>query len=121
MAVSLMSLWLPILISSALVFIASSIVHMFTPFHRGDLRGLPREDEVMSALRPFSLTPGDYGMPFAGGTENMKSAAFQERMRKGPVAFITVRPSGTFSMRSTLVVWFIYSIVVSFVHQVLQE
>lgn len=114
MTVSILSLWLPILVSAVIVFVVSSIIHMATPFHKPDLKGLPREDDVMNALRPFGIPPGDYGMPFAGSMENMKSAAFLEKMRKGPVAFITMRPPGEFSMASTLVVWFIYSIVVSF-------
>jgi hypothetical protein len=112
--VSIMSLWLPILVSAVIVFIVSSIIHMATPFHKGDLKALPREDDVMNALRAFAIPPGDYGMPHAGSMENMKSAAFLDKMRKGPVAFMTFRTPGPFSMNSTLVVWFIYSIVISF-------
>ena len=112
--VSIMSLWLPILVSAVIVFILSSIIHMVTPFHKGDLKALPREDDVMNALRAFAIPPGDYGMPRAGSMEQMKSAAFLDKMRKGPVAFMTFRAPGPFSMNSTLVLWFIYSIVISF-------
>lgn len=114
MPIPLMSLWLPIALSAVIVFIVSSIIHMATPFHRGDMKALPREDEVMDALRPFGIQPGDYGMPHAGSMENMKSAAFRDKMRKGPVAFMTFRAPGEFNMNSSLVIWFLYSIVVSF-------
>ncbi len=36
--VSLMSLWIPILVSAVIVFVLSSIIHMVLPYHRTDLR-----------------------------------------------------------------------------------
>jgi hypothetical protein len=111
--VSLISLWMPIILSAVIVFVASSIIHMVLPYHRKDLRRLPKEDEVMEALRPFNIPPGDYGMPLAGSMEGMKSPKFIEKMKAGPVAFITVIPNGPPSIGSSLVLWFIYSIVVS--------
>jgi hypothetical protein len=114
MAVSIASLWLPIVVSAVIVFIVSSIIHMATPFHKGDMKALPREDDVMNALRPFGIGPGDYGMPHAGSMEGMRSPAFRERMRKGPVAFMTFRAPGEMSMNSSLILWFVYSLVVSF-------
>ena len=42
----------------------------------------------------------------------MKSAEFQAKAKRGPVAFITVLPSG-FAMGQSLVLWFLYSIVVA--------
>ena len=113
MAVSILSLWLPIVVSAVIVFIVSSIIHMATPFHKGDLKSLPREDDVMSALRPFGIVPGNYAMPHAGSMEAMRSPTFLEKMRKGPVAFITVRPPGETNMGPTLVTWFLYSVVIS--------
>ena len=44
--VSLAALWLPILLSAVVVFIASSLFHMVLPFHRSDYRQLPDEDKL---------------------------------------------------------------------------
>jgi hypothetical protein len=63
--VPISALWLPILLSAAIVFAASCIIHMVLPYHRGDFRGVPKEDEVMEALRRFNIPPGDYMMPHA--------------------------------------------------------
>ena len=49
--VSLASLWLPILLSAVFVFIVSSVMHMFLPYHKSDYRKLPDEGKVMEALR----------------------------------------------------------------------
>ena len=41
--VSLAALWVPLLVSAALVFIVSSIIHMASPWHKGDYPRIPRE------------------------------------------------------------------------------
>jgi hypothetical protein len=112
--VSVLSLLIPIALSAVFVFIASSIIHMATPWHKNDLEKLPNEDGVMNALRPFNLRPGNYGMPKADSMKDMSSPEFQAKFKAGPVAFLTVRP-GEFSMGPTLVLWFIYSLVVSLI------
>jgi hypothetical protein len=43
--VSIPSLWLPILVSAIIVFLASWILHMFLPYHRSDFQKVPSEDE----------------------------------------------------------------------------
>lgn len=111
--VPVLSLLIPIVLSAVFVFIASSIIHMATPWHKGDLMPLPDEDGVMNALRPFKLPPGNYLFPRAASMADMKSPAFLEKMKAGPVAFMTVRPGGNVNMGGTLVQWFIYSLVVS--------
>jgi hypothetical protein len=109
---SVASLWLPILVSAVVVFIASSIIHMALPWHRGDYRSLPKQDEVMDALRPFALPPGDYMVPRPADFAQMKQPQFQEKLKKGPVMIVTVLPNGPFSMGSSLALWFAYSLVV---------
>jgi hypothetical protein len=110
--VPLMALWVPILLSAVIVFVASSILHMVLPFHAGDLRRVPKEDEVMERLRAFNIPPGDYGMPRAGSMKDMNSPEFVEKMKRGPVVFMTVVPNGPPSMARSLALWFLYSVVV---------
>jgi hypothetical protein len=111
--VPVLSLLIPILVSAVFVFIASSVIHMATPFHRNDIRKFPNEDAVRNALKPFALQPGDYGVPKPDSMKDMGSPEFQQKFREGPVAWITVRPAGEMSMTNSLVQWFIYSLVVS--------
>ena len=110
----LLSLLIPIVVSAVFVFIASSIIHMATPWHKNDLMKVPDEDGLMHALRSFRLPPGNYAFPKADSMADMKSPAFLEKMNAGPVAFMTVRPSG-FNMGGTLLQWFLYSLAVSVV------
>ena len=110
--VSVLSLLIPIALSAVLVFIASSIIHMATPWHRNDLEKLPDEDAVMNALRPFNLRPGDYGFPKPNSMKDMGTPEFQAKFKAGPVAFLTVRPRDM-GMSKNLASWFIYSLAVS--------
>jgi hypothetical protein len=102
----------PILVSAVIVFIASSVIHMVLPFHKGDLKRLPKEDDVLDTLRRFNLPPGDYGAPLPASMGDMKSPAFIERRTRGPVLFMTVLPSGPPAMGASLSLWFLYSVVV---------
>ena len=107
------SLLIPIALSAVFVFIASSILHMATPWHKNDIEKIPNEEGVMNALRAFNLPPGNYGFPKPDSMKDMGTPEFQEKYKKGPVAFLTVRPSGQMSMNTSLVQWFIFSLVVS--------
>ncbi len=111
--VPLVSLWLPILLSAVIVFVASAIIHMVLPFHNSDMKKLPAEDEVMSALRTFDIPPGDYAVPCPGGPKDLKNPAFIDKMKKGPVALMTVIPSGAPTMGKRLALWFLYCLAVS--------
>jgi len=110
--VALTSLWAPILLGGVLVFVVSSIIHMVLPYHRTDFSTLPAEDEVMEALRRFKIPPGDYLVPCAGSPDRMRTTEFQEKMKRGPVAMMTVMESGAPSMGKPLTWWFVYSLVV---------
>jgi hypothetical protein len=110
--VALTSLWAPILLGGVLVFVVSSIIHMVLPYHRSDYGTLPAEDDVMEALRRFKIPPGDYLIPWAGTPDRMRSPEFLEKMKRGPVAMMTMMESGPPSMGKPLTWWFVYSLIV---------
>ena len=107
------SLGLPILLSAVLVFVVSSVIHMLTPWHKSDVRGVPNEADAMAALRPLNIPPGEYAMPWAGSMDAMSSPEFKARAAAGPVVHMTVMTPGDMSMTGPLVLWFLYSILVS--------
>src|SRR2546422_6800722 len=79
--VGLSALWLPILLSSVLVFVLSSVIHTLLPWHKSDYPKLPNEDRVMDALRPLAIRPGDYMMPRPSSRQEMRSPQFVEKFR----------------------------------------
>lgn len=106
------ALWLPILVSAVFVFLVSWIIHMFLPLHKNDYAKLPNEDKVRDALRPFAIPPGDYMVPRPSGPEDMRSPGFQDKVKQGPVMVVTVMPNAMYAIGKSLVMWFLYSLVV---------
>lgn len=111
---ALTSLVVPILVSAALVFVASSLIHMVLPWHKGDFPRLANEDRVMDAMRPLALPPGDYLVPRPASRDDMRSPAFAEKMKNGPVVLMTVMQPGGMSMGRNLGMWFVYCVVISY-------
>jgi hypothetical protein len=110
--VAVTALWLPILVSAVLVFVASSIIHMVLGYHANDFGRLPSEDRFREALRDVELPPGDFAIPHAGSAKAMSSPEYLQKTEQGPVALLTVMKKGPPSMGPSLVQWFLYSIVV---------
>ena len=111
--VSLSALWLPIVLSAVIVFIASAIMHMLLPYHRSDYSQLPDEDNILAALRAAGLKRGLYIFPFCTH-KDMKSSALIEKQKLGPVGFLTIVPSGPPAMPKFLIQWFVYCLVIGF-------
>ncbi len=108
----LSALWLPILLSAAIVFVVSSVIHMVLPWHKSDYPRMANEDKVMDALRPLAIPPGDYMLPRPSSREELRSPQFTEKLKKGPVVVLTVMPNGPMAMGKSLVLWFLYCAVV---------
>jgi len=108
----LSALWLPILLSAVGVFVVSSVIHMASPWHKSDYPKMPNEDKVMDALRPLAIPPGDYMVPRPASRDDMRSPAFADKLKKGPVMVLTVMPNGPMSMGTNLALWFAYCLVV---------
>jgi hypothetical protein len=109
----IMSLWLPIIVSAVFAFLASSLIHMVLPWHKGDFPQLPNQDAIMDALRPFNLAPGDYMLPRPSSMAEMKTPEFKAKAERGPVLLMTVYKGMMDNMGKLLGQWFIYQLVVS--------
>ena len=111
--VSVISLTIPILLSAVIVFAASFVIHMVLPIHRGDLKGVPNEDQFLETMRRLNIPPGDYGAPHAGSPAAMKDPAFIERMKRGPLVLMTISPGTSSPMGMGLLLWFLNCVIVS--------
>jgi hypothetical protein len=107
------SLWLPIVVSAVIVFLASWIVHMFLPFHRSDFAKLPQEDAVLDALRSLNIPSGQYLAPYANTSAQMKQPEYVEKRKRGPALFLTLATGADPGMGKALAQWFVYLLVIS--------
>lgn len=109
--VPILSLWLPILVASVLVFVASSLIHMLLNYHANDYGPLQDEAAAADALR--GIPRGQYVIPYAASMKAMEEPAYREKFERGPVALITVRRTGSLGMGRTLVSWFLFIVAIS--------
>ena len=109
--VPLAALWLPILLSAVIVFIASSIMHMALKYHQSSYRQLPDEGKILDVLRGAKLGPGLYTFPYTTH-KDMKTPEMQEKFKQGPVGFVTVMPSGAVNIGKFMGLWFVFCLIV---------
>ena len=103
--VSLGSLWLPILLSSVLVFLVSSIIHMVLKYHSKDYHQLPNEDAVRAAIRAGNPPPAQYVMPYCSDMKDMEKPEMKQKYIDGPVAVMNVMKPGAPQMSKYLIQW----------------
>ena len=110
--VSLTALWLPILLSAVVVFLASSVLHMVLKYHYKDYQKLPDEEALRAAMREQGVEPGNYAFPCPEDPKEWQSKEFAEKFKEGPVGFMNVKPSGPPAMGKYLVQWFVFCVVI---------
>jgi hypothetical protein len=108
------SLWLPVVVSTVAVFIASSIVHMVFRHHRRDYRQLPNEDAVAEVMRKGGAAPGLYAIPYCVDMSQMKDPAVVKKYADGPVALLALMRSGPPKLGKYLVQWALLCFFISF-------
>lgn len=110
---TLIDLWVPIVIATVLVFIASSVIHMVVKWHQGDFKRLPGEDGILETLRQHGVAPGAYHFPYCSDMKEMGSDETRARFEQGPVGIMNVMPNGLPNMGRMLGLWAVYLLIVS--------
>ena len=116
--VTIGALWLPILLSTITVWVASTLFWRVMPHHKSDYAELLDEDVARRALTPQALIPGQYMIPHAVSHKDLQDPETTRRFEEGPVGFLTVVPSGAPTMGSkimlSVVFYFVITIVVAY-------
>lgn len=108
---SILTLWQPILVAAVLTFIAGSVIWMAMPWHKKDWSKTSNEEAVGNALR--GLAPGQYNIPHCPDPSDFKKPEVVEKFTKGPIAFITVLPSGAPNMAPQMLMMFAYNLFIA--------
>ena len=111
--VTIGSLWMPIVVSAVLVFIASFLAWVVSPHHKSDWKQLPDEEAVRAALNKEKLVPGQYIVPWASSQQEMQGETYIKKATEGPVGILTLREPGPPTMGKSIGMSFVYYVVVS--------
>jgi len=101
-------LWIPIVVSSVVVFFASSLAWMVLPHHKADIKFLPDEKTFGEELAKFNLAPGMYMWPGCASTEAMKSEEYKQRYASGPWGTLTIQGTQPSFGRNLVLVFVVY-------------
>jgi hypothetical protein len=103
-------LWLPILISAVLVFVAANVLWMALPFwHRADYRRTGNDPAFVDAAK--SLQSGMYVFPFVDWKEMTPEK--RAEMATQPAGYMIVRNPNRFNFAVTLIGYFVYTLLIS--------
>jgi len=110
MDVTILSLWLPILLSAVIVWILSAIVWTVMPHRKTEFSGVPNEEAVRGALK--GAAPGQYWVPWG---QNMKDPELLQKYKEGPTGIIQLWQPNVPNMPKAMVLGFLYYVVVGIV------
>ncbi|MBO6575961.1 MAG: hypothetical protein JJ896_10070 [Rhodothermales bacterium] len=110
--VSLTALWLPILVATVLVFLASWIMHTVLPLHHNDFDKLPNEESFLADSRAAGWRPGQYAFPRPDDPKDWMNEEFQAKANQGPMGIVFVGP-GMDGMGKQLGQHFAYCLFIS--------
>ena len=88
----MLSLWLPILISTIALFFASFLSWMVVQLHMKDWVKLDDEEKLMGVVREMNIPDGNYMFPGATSGKEMNSPEHMEKYSEGPRGVLTILP-----------------------------
>lgn len=110
--VSIVALWLPILLSAVIVFVAAFVTWTVLPHHRSDWVSIPKEETLLVALRGLELGRGQYVFPRAATAEGAKEEGAKEKLAAGPVGSLIIAEAP--NMKRSLIQYFLFCLFVAF-------
>ena len=77
----MLALWLPILVSTAVLFFASFVSWMVVRLHEKDWVKIDGEDQLIATVRELNLPEGNYMFPGADSAKEMGTNCLRSRER----------------------------------------
>jgi hypothetical protein len=109
--VFLAQLWLPVVVSAVLVFLASAAFHMLVPFRQREWQRPPDEGALQAALR--QARPGLYAFPLPANPRERGRPEALARWAEGPSGWLAVVPPGPIDMGRNLGLSLLLNLAVS--------
>jgi hypothetical protein len=105
-------LWLPILLSAALLFVLSAASHMVLPWRKGEWGRITDAGALQAAIR--DLAPGQYAFPAAPDPKQQMTPEWRARWAQGPSGWLTIAPRAPMQMGRSMALSFLVFLGVAF-------
>jgi hypothetical protein len=105
----MLTLWLPILLSTIACFFFSFLSWMVLELHAKDWTKMESEDELIDKVRQMGLSEGNYMFPGARNNKEMQTEAYQEKYRCGPRGILSVLPAANMGKNLGLTVLYFFA------------
>ncbi len=110
--VTLPMLWLPIVLSAVIVFVASAVVWMVLKYEGTEWKSVPAEDQLREVVRKLNLAaPGQYIFPHMTSSADREAVA--KKVAEGPNGVLLLSDRRTTAMGKELTQSLVYYLVVS--------
>lgn len=106
----ILSLWMPIVVSAVAVWIASALIWTVLPWHKSDYSGVSDEEAARAAMK--GLAPGQYMLPHCTDMKELQNPEMQRKFEEGPLAYVTIAPTGMPRMGGKMLQSFLYNLLV---------
>jgi len=103
-------LWLPIVVTAVVLFVASSLIWTLLKYHKSDYSKTDDEEAVRAALK--GTQPGFYLLPYCLDPAELKNPAMKQKYEDGPLAYITVTRNGVPNMGPKLIGMFAFFLLI---------
>lgn len=107
----IIDLWLPIVVTAVVLFVASSLIWTLLKYHNSDYSKTDDEEAVRAALK--GTKPGFYLLPYCLDPADLKDPAVKQKYEDGPLAYITVTRNGVPAMGPKLIGMFAFFLLIS--------
>jgi hypothetical protein len=104
-------LWLPILVSTVLVFVLSALTHMLVPYRQTEWAHADQEGTLQEAFR--AAKPGLYAFPMPATVRERQTPEAMKRWAEGPSGWLSLVPRGPMNMGRNLGLSLLTNLVVS--------
>jgi hypothetical protein len=108
----LLSLALPIVLSTVALFFSSFLSWMVLQLHKKDWGRVEKEDQLMEAVGKCNLPVGSYMFPCPVTPAEMQAPEFQKKYDAGPRGVLTILPKVNMGVNLGLTVLYFFAVSV---------
>ncbi|MGB7347881.1 MAG: hypothetical protein WBD20_26890 [Pirellulaceae bacterium] len=105
----MLTLWLPILLSTVACFFFSFLSWMVLQLHAKDWGKIAGEDDFIDKVRELNIPDGNYMFPGCDNNKEMQDEAYQAKYKAGPRGILTVLPPANMGKNLALTMLYFFA------------